>query len=153
MLSKVLLVCWIAAALAACGPAAPAGEPLPSATPADEPAAVAPAASPTPAATAAPASSPTGPPSASDTPAAQPTETPAAALSAWETVQREVAQFRNLLERASDGYAGLALALEQEQPNPDWCGGLSAAINDFKYIGDDESAQKLADLQASQGCP
>jgi hypothetical protein len=74
-------------------------------------------------------------------------------LSEWEQVQAEVESFRDRLERASDGYNGLSEALEQPEPNQVWCGGLSAAIGDFNYINDAESAQALEDLKASQGCP
>jgi hypothetical protein len=60
--------------------------------------------------------------------------------------------FRNRLDRSSDGYQGLTIALEQTEPNSDWCSGLNAAINDFSYVNDEESAQALRDLQEEQGC-
>lgn len=77
---------------------------------------------------------------------------PTPTLNAWEMVQVEVARLRNLLERDSDGYNGLTSALEQDEPNLDWCAGLSTAIGDFNYVGDSESAQSLEELQSSQGC-
>lgn len=77
---------------------------------------------------------------------------PAATLTEWELVQRTVATYLNRLGRGSDGYQGLTLALEQPEPNQTWCGGLGAAIADFDYANDGESAQVLRDLQISQGC-
>ena len=74
-------------------------------------------------------------------------------LTEWELVQTSIESLRNLLDRESDGYQGLTTALEQLEPNQAWCGGLSAAIGDFNYINDEESAQALRDLQETQGCP
>lgn len=84
----------------------------------------------------------------------QSTQTPAPlpTLTPWEMVQRLVSNFRNQLERGSDGFTGLSIALEQVEPNFDWCNGLSAAINDFNYVRDVENAQKLEAMRADQGC-
>ena len=143
---KILAV-LLALLLAACAPAAPAGAPTTSA----------------PAATATPPAS-TAAPAPTATPAPQqPTETPlptveetptaAATLSEWEQAQQKISSFRNRLERTSDGYNGLSEALEQSEANAVWCGGLDAAIGDFTYVGDTESAQALEELKLSQGCP
>lgn len=82
-----------------------------------------------------------------------PSPSPAPTLTEWESVQQQVERLRNLLSRDSDGYAGLTLALEQDAPNSEWCAGLTAAIGDFNYVGDSESAQALERLRDSQGCP
>jgi hypothetical protein len=78
--------------------------------------------------------------------------TPIPTLTEWEQVQHTIESYRNRLERNSDGYQGLTTALEQTEPNPDWCGGLNAAIGDFAYVNDEESVQALRDLQDAQGC-
>jgi hypothetical protein len=74
-------------------------------------------------------------------------------LSDWEQAQQQISNIRNRLERTSDGYNGLSEALEQSEANAIWCGGLDAAIGDFTYVGNTESAQALADLKLAQGCP
>lgn len=92
-------------------------------------------------------------PSPSSETSLQPSPSPAPTLTEWEAVQKQVERLRNLLDRDSDGYAGLTLALEQDAPNSEWCAGLTAAIGDFNYMGDSESAQVLEGLGDSQGCP
>ena len=86
-------------------------------------------------------------------PTSLPTEAPTPALSEWEQVQRQVTQLRSRLDAASDGYAGLTLALDQNEPNAAWCGGLNAALADFNYANEAASAQALAALKDAQGCP
>jgi hypothetical protein len=81
------------------------------------------------------------------------TPNPTITLTEWQSVQKEVTRLRDLLDRQSDGYAGLTLALEQDAPNADWCGGLNAAIGDFNYAGDVASSRTLETLQESQACP
>lgn len=89
-----------------------------------------------------------------ETPPEQPaTHTPEATPTEWEQVQQVVGAYRNRLERGSDGYAGLSEALEQNEPNETWCSGLAAAIGDFNYANEVESAQALAQLRDSQACP
>lgn len=99
--------------------------------------------------------SPTTPATATETPSPTPefTATPEATLTEWQAVQAQVEGFRNRLAQQSDGYNGLTQALAQSEPNEDWCGGLNAAIGDFDYAGDQESAQALEALQEAQGCP
>ncbi len=92
-------------------------------------------------------------PSPSSETSLRPSPSPAPTLTEWEIVQKQVERLRNLLDRDSDGYAGLSLALEQEAPNSEWCAGLIAAIGDFNYAGDSESAHALEGLRDSQGCP
>ncbi len=92
-------------------------------------------------------------PTPSATPSAVVVSTPTATLSEWEQVQRQVAQYRSRFSSDSDGYAGLTLALEQAEPNPAWCGGLSAAIGQFNYANDTASANALTTLKQSQNCP
>jgi hypothetical protein len=82
-----------------------------------------------------------------------PTSTAAATLSEWDQVQQIVSSYRDRLDRESEGYNGLSTALEQPGANEDWCGGLNAAVADFNYVNDEESAQALVELQAAQGCP
>lgn len=144
---KVLAV-LLALALASCAPPAPASAPTASPLP--------PTTNPLAITSAAPAHTATpSPQQPTDTaiPTVEETLTPAATLSEWEQAQREVISFRNRLDRNSDGYLGLSEALEQSEANPIWCGGLDAAIGDFTYIGDTESAQSLTDLKRSQACP
>lgn len=142
LVGSVLLV-------AGCSPAAPAATEAPpeqTATPTSTQAATSePAGSPFP--TAAPTSTETLPP----TP--EITATPEATLTEWQAVQEQIAGYRNRLAQQSDGYNGLTQALAQSEPNADWCGGLNAAIGDFDYAGDRESAQALEALQEAQGCP
>jgi hypothetical protein len=143
---KILAV-LIALLLAGCAPAAPAGAPTATAPP---PTAIPPATTAPPAPTATPApQQPTGTP----LPAQEETPTAAATLSEWEQAQQAISSFRNRLERTSDGYNGLSEALEQSEANAVWCGGLDAAIGDFTYVGDTESAQALEELKLAQGCP
>lgn len=143
-----MLAVLLALALAGCAPPAPASAPTASPLP--------PTTNPPATTSAAPAHTATpSPQQPSDTavPTVEETPTPAATLSEWEQAQREVISFRNRLDRNSDGYIGLSEALEQSEANPIWCGGLDAAIGDFTYIGDTESAQALTDLKRSQACP
>ena len=95
----------------------------------------------------------TAEPAPSATPSATAVSTPTPALSEWEQVQKQVAQYRSRFSRDSDGYAGLTLALEQAEPNQAWCGGLSAAISQFNYVNDTASASALTALKQSQNCP
>jgi hypothetical protein len=93
------------------------------------------------------------PPSPLSTPTSTPSPVPEATLSEWETVQLQVMRFRTRLSSDSDGFAGLALALEQPEANDTWCGGLNAAISQFDYARDTASADALTALKDSQGCP
>jgi len=115
----------------------------------------------TPTSTQAPTSEPAGSPSPTAvltstetlSPTPEITATPEATLTEWQAVQEQIAGYRNRLAQQSDGYNGLTQALAQSEPNADWCGGLNAAIGDFDYAGDKESAQALEALQEAQGCP
>jgi hypothetical protein len=91
----------------------------------------------------------------SETPAIEPTatRTPAPTKTEWELAQEQVSRLRNLLDSNSDGYNGLTIALEQAEPNKDWCNGLTAGINDFDYIKDTESSETLQSLKEMNGCP
>ena len=62
-------------------------------------------------------------------------------------------RYRSRLSSDSDGFAGLTLALEQPEPNGAWCAGLNAAISQLDYARDTASADALAALKDSQGCP
>jgi hypothetical protein len=85
------------------------------------------------------------------TPAAS--RTPAPTFTSWETVQQSLKRLQGALERSSDGYAGLAVALEQPAANDTWCANLEAAINDFIYLGDQARSDQLKEIRTSQGCP
>jgi len=91
-------------------------------------------------------------PSPTSTPASAPSPAPEATLSEWEGVQQQVLQYRNRLSSDSDGFAGLAVALEQPEPNDAWCAGLNAAIRQFDYASDTASVDALTALKDSQGC-
>lgn len=146
MSRNVLLVCLCLVALSACSPAG-------------SPETIPPSTTPTPRST----SPPTLPraqgttetiiPSPTPEETSQTTLTSAPTLSEWETIRQQIARLRNLLDRDSDGYAGLTAALEQDSPNAAWCAGIGAAIGDFNYVGDSESAQALEMLMDAQGCP
>lgn len=142
---NIFWVCLCLFVFSACSPAGSTSISLPSLTP-----------------TLSPTSSPTSPsvpktaeaivPSPVPEETMLPSPSPQTTLTEWETIQQQVARLRNLLGRDSDGYAGLTSALEQASPNKEWCAGLAAAIGDFNYVGDKESAQTLEKLKESQGC-
>ncbi len=82
----------------------------------------------------------------------QPTESSPPTLTAWEQVQQQVEQLRQRLERGSDGYQGLSTALEESEPNENWCNNLLIAIQDFKYINDTTGSQAVQELANTQNC-
>jgi hypothetical protein len=148
---QLAVICGILVLAAACVPATPA---LPATTPSPQATQIgAPAGE-----GLAPTNSPANetPLTAATTETETPEETaplePTATPTEWEQVQRTIESYRNRLDRGSDGYQGLTVALEQVEPNQAWCGGLGAAIGDFAYANDEESAQALRDLQDTQGC-
>lgn len=138
-MKRLLLVTLVyALSLAGCSPQAAGTPPAPPA-----PATVRPSRPPT--VVVSPAVLPTSSPAV--------TSAPAATLSEWEQVQRQLGRYRNLLDAYSDGHTGLTLALERPEPDETWCNGLTAGINDFEYVKDTESADALLELKHSQGCP
>jgi hypothetical protein len=87
------------------------------------------------------------------TPEGAVTPIPEQAFSEWELVQQTLTSYRNRLDRSSDGYNGLTLALQEADANETWCGGVAAAVGDFAYVNDADAVRILSELMASQGCP
>lgn len=70
----------------------------------------------------------------------------------WDIIQIDIKSVQSNLQQNSDGYLGLADALEQGEPNEILGAGIAAGAREFQYLNEEETADVLITLMALQGC-